>query len=119
MPRARRITVYIETESEYGAETEYEVSCSATPGSPGRVYGPPEKCYPPEDMSLEVIDVRDGLGSLPPAALQAFLDAHGDEIDALAAEALEDVLADEAAERAEREFDAWRERERDDWITHA
>lgn len=29
-----------------------------TPGNPGRTYGPPEKCYPPEDATLDITEVR-------------------------------------------------------------
>lgn len=34
-----------------------EVEFTIYPGDPGRVSGPPEKCYPPEDPSMEIHSV--------------------------------------------------------------
>lgn len=43
-----------------GSETEtvYEIECYLTPYDPGRTYGPPEKCYPPEGGECEILSVK-------------------------------------------------------------
>ena len=43
------------------ADCDYVVTCVVSGGSPGQLYGPPERCYPPEDPEVEVIDVVDDL----------------------------------------------------------
>ena len=40
-------------------EIDYRVTLSVTPGDPGRTWGPPEKCYPPEGPEIEVLSVRE------------------------------------------------------------
>lgn len=35
--------------------TEIEVDYHFSPGSPGRLYGRPEDCYPPEDAEIDVL----------------------------------------------------------------
>jgi hypothetical protein len=40
-------------------EAEYRIVLSVTPGHPGRTYGPPEKCFPPEGPEVEVLSVRE------------------------------------------------------------
>jgi hypothetical protein len=39
-------------------ETVYEIECDLTPYDPGRTYGPPEKCYPPEGGDCEILSVK-------------------------------------------------------------
>lgn len=39
-------------------ETVYRVTCYLTPYDPGRTYGPPEKCYPPEGGECEIEKVE-------------------------------------------------------------
>lgn len=39
-------------------ETIYEIECDVTPYDPGRTYGPPEKCYPPEGGECEIVSVK-------------------------------------------------------------
>jgi hypothetical protein len=40
---------------ESGAELDLEIACNYFPGDPGRTYGPPEKCYPPEPAEVEIL----------------------------------------------------------------
>ena len=37
-----------------------------TPGDPGRVFGPPEKCYPPEPAEVEVTSLKYGRYDMMP-----------------------------------------------------
>lgn len=37
-----------------GAEIDIEVEYAFDRGSPGKTYGPPEQCYPPEASELEI-----------------------------------------------------------------
>jgi hypothetical protein len=42
------------TFSLFHDDIEYRVEGTYTPEDPGRVYGPPENCYPPEPDSFEI-----------------------------------------------------------------
>ena len=44
----------IQRELEDGTEIDIEVSVSYRPGSPGRLYGPPEDCYEAEPGDIDV-----------------------------------------------------------------
>jgi hypothetical protein len=37
---------------------DLEVELDYSPGDPGRTSGPPEKCYPPEDPSIDITKVK-------------------------------------------------------------
>lgn len=39
-------------------ETIYEIECDVTPYDPGRTWGDPEKCYPPEGGECEIVSVK-------------------------------------------------------------
>jgi hypothetical protein len=47
------LTVYVEI-----GEDEHEFTCEVgyTPGTPGKTWGPPENCYPPEPPEIEYGD---------------------------------------------------------------
>jgi hypothetical protein len=63
------------------------VVCRVTPGHPGQLSGPPEKCWPPEPAEVEVISVAEELtGESRPDLIR---EAEGD-----------DVLCDAAVEAA-------------------
>lgn len=48
-------------EDEDEDEIELEIEYSVTPYDPGRTYGPPEHCYPPEGGEVEELSAfRDG-----------------------------------------------------------
>lgn len=60
--RNRRSGSSFETEVEVdGNPVEVTVVYSYSPGSPGKTYGPPENCYPPEgpDVDIESIFLTD------------------------------------------------------------
>lgn len=40
-----------------GNEVEVTVEYSYSPGTPGKTYGPPENCYPPEGPEVEILAV--------------------------------------------------------------
>lgn len=50
--------VCVESQTEPYDETEYEVQASVTPYDPGRTWGDPEKCYPPEGGDIEDLTVK-------------------------------------------------------------
>lgn len=53
--RASKNSGEVETVVELaGAEVEVTVVYNWTPGSPGRTYGPPEDCYPPEGPEVDI-----------------------------------------------------------------
>ena len=57
----RRITFTrkLETSIEHdGGVYLAEVTLECYPGSPGKMFGPPEDCYPPELDNTEVTDIR-------------------------------------------------------------
>ena len=39
-------------------EQEFLVGYTYAPGDPGQVSGPPENCYPPEGLEIELISLR-------------------------------------------------------------
>lgn len=43
-------------------EHTYEITVDFYPGSPGKLSGPPENCYPPEDPEFDLISVKDEKG---------------------------------------------------------
>lgn len=46
-------------DSEGAPETlEVTVKANYTPGSPGKLYGPPEDCYPEEPAEVELLSIR-------------------------------------------------------------
>jgi len=53
MPRSAYLTF-----SLFHDDIEYRVGGLYTPEDPGRVYGPPENCYPPEPDSFEIDEAR-------------------------------------------------------------
>lgn len=56
--RNRNTKIDFTIELEYGKQTvEYEVHAEVSPYDPGRTYGPPEDCYPPEGNDVEVKEV--------------------------------------------------------------
>ena len=43
---------------EQDNEVEVDVEFNWSPGDPGRVWGPPEHCYPPEPPELEILSIK-------------------------------------------------------------
>lgn len=112
--RRTRFTRTVTTSLEHGGGTYLaEVMLECCPGSPGRTYGEPEDCYPPEPDTAEVLDIRileveeDGDEAL--VGQHVDWDVDIDELADLAFEAQAD--ADEAAweEHWESRLDAMRE----------
>jgi len=94
-----------------GVEATYLVTFSVSPGSPGRLTGPPEHCYPAEWPEVEVFDaVRT---DRPWVTSRAEMDALYEDAD----------LVDACAEHAESqwaddgpEYDPDEDRGPDDWM---
>jgi hypothetical protein len=61
-PRRRKTATVTVGWTHPVSEEEYEVECSVSPGDPGRTYGPPERCYPPEPPEVEILRVFDSAG---------------------------------------------------------
>jgi hypothetical protein len=53
--RGRKVEVFW---SHPETEDDYLVTCYVTMGSPGRLYGPPDSCYPPEGAEVEVLSIE-------------------------------------------------------------
>ena len=51
--RTLNITVYIDIGGE---EFTCEAKVNYTPEDPGRISGPPERCYPPEPAEVDILD---------------------------------------------------------------
>lgn len=68
-------------------DEEYEVRCLIRPGEPGRLHGPPEKCYPPEPPEVEFDAVLDATGRIRPDLLDR-LEADPRQTDAVSESAL-------------------------------
>jgi len=65
-------TFHVTWKDSKGLEYELEVNVYAdvTPGDPGCIYGPPERCYPPTDPEVE--DLEFDIDTIP-AALDTFI----------------------------------------------
>ena len=56
------------------------VSGTYYPGDPGRLFGPPERCYPPEPAEIEVERVMHGGEDITAVLSVSFLDRCTDEL---------------------------------------
>lgn len=91
-------------------ETCYDINCEVTPYDPGRTYGPPEKCYPPEGGEVEIESVcKDGV-EIPYEDWEkiGLYSAEARRIEDAALEKA-DKLAEESEGRAEDAYDAKRD----------
>lgn len=111
--RRGRFTRKVETSVERdGTMYWVEVTLDCVPGSPGRTYGDPDDCYPPEPDTAEPVDILvleadDGDESLVGQHVDWEID-----LDELTGRAFEEQAdADEAAYEAycEAKLDAMRE----------
>lgn len=76
-------------------ETIYEIECDVTPYDPGRTYGPPEKCYPPEGGECEIVSVKLNGKEIPYAEWEKI------GLDAKVEDEIEQAVADRLSERDE------------------
>lgn len=53
--------IYNEFRDDLGVTPDLpcEIEFYFYPGSPGRISGPPEQCYPPEEEELEITGIKD------------------------------------------------------------
>ena len=77
-------------------EHDCEVKFTAYPGDPGRTYGPPEFCYPPEPAEVEILSVMVGLDD-------RINDLTYEATQELESRILEDLF-DQAHERAMKDY---------------
>lgn len=96
--RAKKVTLKDFPIYTDGGETEtcYDIECEVTPYDPGRTYGPPENCYPPEGGEVEILSIKLN-GKEVPAELweKIGLDrVHAEEIEQEAHEQLSDRFED-------------------------
>jgi hypothetical protein len=109
IPRRRTIaSVSVGWEDEAG--NAYRVECSVTPSDPGRLYGPPEHCYPPEPAACEVLRVLDDTGKERPDLIAA-VQKDFESIEEQAIENAEDRHAAAYEDACERRAEERRERE--------
>lgn len=94
-----------------GSEVDVAVEYSYEPGVPGKTYGPPEDCYPPEAESAEILSVT---FDLPPDSTVRVEDLASGEmarLEGLAAEHARDAMQARYESAMEDRADARRERE--------
>ena len=72
------------------------VTCRVTKGTKGKVYGPPERCFPPEPPEIEVLMVREDKAH---GRVRDDLDAEADKSDELYESVMEELAA------LERDYD--------------
>jgi len=90
-------------------DLDYRVTAKVSGGSPGRTYGPPENCYPPEDPEVEIDEVRgDWYGSPAFPELEGVAERDDSLLDEIIMQASEDEVAD-AYDAAESREEAYRE----------
>lgn len=89
-------------------EIEVTVEYDYHKGSPGRLSGPPERCYPPEPAYVEIINVMHGSIDIEPYLSDDIMINIEQEIEAdiqsaheLAMERRDEQLRDERYERSE------------------
>lgn len=58
------VQFYLTLEDQLGVEHEFEARCTVAPGSPGKTYGPPEDCYPPEPPEVDDMHLFQLAGTL-------------------------------------------------------
>ena len=51
---------YPNSQVTWGEDGEYTVEAYVSPYDPGRTWGPPENCYPPEGGEVEITSVKKG-----------------------------------------------------------
>ena len=100
-------------------DVEYRVVGNYSPGDPGKTYGPPENCYPPESAEVEITDVFELEGKTSTRIdIGDFLESLTDEQDSQLQEQLimqgEEYGSDLEDEAAERKYDEMRDRQHDE-----
>lgn len=98
-------------------EVDYDVQFNYTPNDPGRTYGDPEKAYPPEEGSVDILRISgpivNGVYSRLPEIPEADWEKHGFD-DAEIARFKEKTMEDPPEEQPEPESD-----DRDETLTEA
>jgi len=95
---------YVEDPETGEEDIEVEVVVHYSPGSPGRLSGPPERCYPPEPPEVEVaIAKRTDTGVVVPPG---WLDY----------DAMEQAICDEIAGEKEYDAEMRAEAQREQWL---
>lgn len=106
------ICICRESEDDDSESREIEVEVSFTPGTPGRLYGPPEDCYPPEGPEVEVLSARFTDTGESVELTNHEYDLLAEKIEANAESAYADAM--EAREEARAEA-RWESRHDRDW----
>lgn len=97
-----------------GRDFEYRVFAYFSPGHPGKTYGDPENCYPPEEPEVEYCEVYEAKGTTRKRLdLDEFVDSLTKEQDTELRERLiyeaEEYGTDEEAAAADDAYDRMRE----------
>lgn len=112
IPRRRHVATVSVGWAHPETEEEFRVECSVSPSDPGRLYGPPERCYPPEPAEVEVLRVFDEETGKERPDLVAVVEADLASIEVEAIEDAEDrhvAAYEDACERRaeERREERW------------
>lgn len=110
MPKSSELSFETEVELD-GVNVEVTVVYGYTPGTPGRVTGPPENCYPPEGPEADFHSIyvtddptkTDIQSRLSEAVLDDLSQRAAEEGDEAARDAYEAAMEDAAEYRRERD----------------
>lgn len=110
MRGSTNVEVYTSVQHPEWGEQDVAVECRVYPGSPGKTWGPPENCYPPEPAEVEIETVTVDGGEYDGRQVSWKL-VKMEDIEANAVMAAEEKAQDEYEAAMEAKAEAMR----DDW----
>lgn len=110
---ASKFECEIALEDLKGEEHEFLVKCTIAPGTPGRLSGPPEDCYPAEGPEVDDLKLYKNTGQRDDKGRPIFIQVPEEQWEQYGTdeEALTLIVLEKANEASEPDFE---ERERED-----
>lgn len=99
-------------EGEDGAERIYEIQFDYHPGTPGKTWGDPDDCYPPEPAEVEILGATLDGKTVTDVDLEALVKAHGEHIERVALEQASEPPDYQERDDHDAKFDSMRDSER-------